>query len=399
MRARKHVALLIETSTSWGADLIRGIMTYAREQTNWMIHLEPRGKYEVVAPPGGWTGQGIIARVTTPELAEYIGALGLAAVNVSWYRYNSSSTRLAHCTTDVHRAGEMCAQYFRERGFRHFAYCGAVHRPHYDDELERAFRAALTRQGRACRVFASKRLWHKSSWQMEYDELQHWLAELPKPIGVLAFDSVRGRQITEVCRGEGIAVPEQIAVLAGEHDQLCSELSIPPLSTLDIAPKRVGYRAAELLNQMFQRGELLQREPERVLPGGITTRQSTDTLAIEDADVARAIRFIHEHAASSIQVKDVLREVPISRRALEQKFKTLLGRTPAVEIRRRRIELVSRLLDETTLPLSAIALKTGFRHAEVLIRVFQRETGLTPAVYRNQKRHKVTDRKLRVDQV
>jgi LacI family transcriptional regulator len=396
MPAQKHVALLLDTSTSWGTDLICGIMTYARKHTRWVVHFEPRGKYEVMTPPRHWRGQGIISRVTTRDLAEYIGALGLAAVNVSWYRHDTTSTRIAHCTTDVQQAGRICAAHFLDRGFRHFAYCGAVHRPHYDDELMRSYCAALQERGYSCAKFESKSLWHRSSWQIEYEDLTRWLLTLPKPSGLLAFDAVRGRQITEVCRGESIPVPESIAVLAGEHDRLCTETSVPPLSSLDISPRLVGYQAAKILDRLLQ-GLPYPEKPVWIPPGRVATRQSTDTLAVDDPDVASAIRFIHQHASESIQVKDLLQGTRASRRVLEQKFKSLLGRTPAAEIRRRKIELVKGLLEDTDLPLASIAARTGFRYVEVLTRTFQRETGMAPSVYRGQVQGDAEERVVRVD--
>ncbi len=382
MPAASHVALLIDTSTSWGCDLIHGILAYTRRNTNWVVHFEPRGKYEVIAPPAGRKVQGLIARVTTARLAEFIGGLGLPTVNVSWYRHDSLADSIIHCTTDVRRAGQLCAAHFLERGFRHFAYCGAVHRPHYVDELEQSFRATVRRAGHDCDVFVSRVQWHQEGWQIEFSDLHDWLTSLPKPVGLLAFDAMRGHQITEVCRCVGLAVPGAVAVLAGEHDDLYCETSTPPLSSLDIAPRRVGYRAAELLHQIL-RGLPREQHPESIPPGDITTRLSTDTLAVDDPALATAIRFIHDHAGESIQVKDVLCTVPMSRRVLEQKFRLAIGRTPAAEIRRRKIELAKRLLEESQLPLSTIARRTGFQYAEVLTRMFQRETGMSPSAYRN----------------
>ncbi len=387
MQSGHHIALLIDTSTTWGSELIRGVLSYARRRTNWIVHFEPRGKYEVISPPGGRTVQGLIARVTTRRLAEFLNGLGLATVNVSWYRHDDLSTTIAHCTTDVRRAGQMCAAHLLERGFRHYAYCGGLHRPYYVDELKLSFFAALRRAGHDCHLFEPHDRRQMEAWQIEYTELSEWVTRLPKPIGVLAFDAVRGRQLTEVCRRGNIAVPEQVAVLAGEHDDLWCESSVPPLSSIDIAPRRVGYRAAELLDQILHTNHF-PPTAEQIPPGRITTRQSTDTTAIDDPIIATAVRFIHEHVRESIQVKDVLRGIPLSRRVLEQKFRTAVGRTPAAEIRRKKVELAMELLEKTSLPLTTIAQHTGVQHAEVLTRMFQRETGMSPSLYRNHLRAK-----------
>ena len=156
MDKRKHIALLVDTSTTWGSDVIRGVLRYARQQPQWVVHIEPRGKYEVVVPPSNWRGHGLIARITNSQLAEYLSGLGMVAVNVSWYPFHDPEARIAHCTTDVQLAGQMCAEHFLERGLRNVAYCGASHRPNYVDELEQSFGAAMKRAGLECAVFESR---------------------------------------------------------------------------------------------------------------------------------------------------------------------------------------------------------------------------------------------------
>ena len=119
-----------------------------------------------------------------------------------------------------------------------------------------------------------------------------------------------------------------------------------------------------------------------ISPLGVAARQSTEVLAIDDRGVARALQFIRDHACEGIQVADVLRAVPLSRRVLEQRFQRLLGRTPHGEILRVRLERIKRLLAETDLPLRLIAERTGFDHVEYLSVAFRRETGQTPSLYR-----------------
>jgi LacI family transcriptional regulator len=81
-------------------------------------------------------------------------------------------------------------------------------------------------------------------------------------------------------------------------------------------------------------------------------------------------------------VKDLLAEVPLSRRVLEDRFRKLLGRTPHDEIARVRFERVRQLLRETRLPLAEIARRSGFRNAEYLATAFRRQLGISPNAYR-----------------
>jgi LacI family transcriptional regulator len=119
-----------------------------------------------------------------------------------------------------------------------------------------------------------------------------------------------------------------------------------------------------------------------IAPLGVAARQSTDVLAMEDRNIARAVQFIREHACAGINVSDVLRAVPLSRRVLEQRFQRVLGHTPREEILHVRLNRVKQLLVETDLPLYLIAERTGFEHVEYLSVVFKRETGRTPSAFR-----------------
>jgi LacI family transcriptional regulator len=109
-------------------------------------------------------------------------------------------------------------------------------------------------------------------------------------------------------------------------------------------------------------------------------------LATDDIDISTAMRFIRAHAVEGINVEDVLRVVPLSRRVLEARFQKILGRTPHEEITRTRLERVKELLTETDLSLTAIAHRTGYKHVEYLSVVFKRETGQSPGEYRAQHR-------------
>jgi LacI family transcriptional regulator len=114
----------------------------------------------------------------------------------------------------------------------------------------------------------------------------------------------------------------------------------------------------------------------------VMTRRSTDILAIEDRQLARAVRFIREHACEGITVEDVLTNVPLSRSVFERRFAKMFGRTPKAEILRTRLDRVRNLLAETELPLKQIALKAGFTHPEYMNVIFKERTGQTPGQYR-----------------
>jgi LacI family transcriptional regulator len=382
MTKRFQVALLIDTATTWGAGLIQGIADFAHRRGDWHLFLGPRGKYDRLLLPDHWDGNGVIARVTHEPLARQIVASNLPAVNVSWYRYGGNA--IPQCTCDEVSIGEMAADYFIERGFRQFAYCASSLRPDYVDRFGGAYAAALHRRTYPCHRFAPRidpdGFLLSSS---EFDRMVDWLRGLPKPIGLLAFDSVQARQVTDVCHLAGINVPREIAVLGGEHDLLSCTISQPELSSIDHAPHRVGWTAAELLSRLMA-GEAAPAEPVLLPASRVITRQSTDTVAIDDDLLAAAVRFIKARSREPINVSDILRAVPISRRALEKGFRRCLGRSPAEKIRRVRLDQAVQLLCDTSWPMPRIAAASGFDRPELMARAFRRELRTTPSEFRRQ---------------
>jgi len=383
MSKSRQVALLIDTSTSWGIRLIKGINQYAHEAGDWLIHVEPRGRYEELHVPAGWTGDGILARINRQALADEIVDSGLPAVNVSWYPF--AGPRIARCTVDERQTGRMAAEYFLTNGFQQFAYCGPLDRPGYVDQLSEAYRQAIEAAGFRCDQYQPPAGSDQRTipWNTRLAHLVKWLTGLPKPIALLAWSAARGRQVTEACHYAGLRVPDDVAVLGGEYDDLMSNISHPPLSTIDQPAEQVGYAAAELLARMMA-GRKPPAQPVLFPPSRIDVRHSTDTLAIDDPLVRDALTLIRHQAPQGIYVSDVVRKLSIARRTLEQRFVRLIGRTPAAEIRRVRIEEAKRLLIHSDRSIADVARATGFGQQDLFSRTFRRSVGMAPSEYRRQ---------------
>ncbi|RIK80717.1 MAG: hypothetical protein DCC67_08985 [Planctomycetota bacterium] len=376
----RRVALLIDTSTSWGTRLIKGINLFAQQARNWLIHVEPRGRYEHLHIPHGWQGDGVIARINSPALAEEIAAAGLPAVDVSWYRYEGP--RIARCTVDDQLTGRMAAEYFLSNGFRQFAYCGPIDRPGYHDGLAEAFSRSLGAAGYACRRYVQPPAdAGPPPWDAHLSSLVEWLQSLPRATALLAWGATRGRQVTEACHYAGVPVPDHVAVLGGEYDDLMSNISTPPLSTVDQPAEQVGYAAAQLLERMMA-GRKPPAEPVLFPPSRVVVRHSTDTLAVDDPLVREALELIRRKAASGMYVADVARALLVARRTLEQRFIRTIGRTPAAEIRRVRIEEAKRLLIESSCSVAQVARAAGFAQQDLFSRTFRRCVGASPSEFR-----------------
>jgi LacI family transcriptional regulator len=385
---RRQVALLIETSNAYARGLLQGVVRYIREHEPWSFYLMEQGRGD--DPPmwlERWQGDGIIARIETPRIAQAVVRAGVPAVDVSAARLVPA---LPWVETDDEAIARLAAEHLLERGFRHFAFCGDA-RFKWSEQREGFFCAALHTQaraaGRAADLGRTSVACYRAAAAATRDaaaqatDLRQWVAALPKPVGIMAAYDIRGQQVLDACRGAGLAVPSEVAVIGVDNDELLCDLAAPPLTSVIPNAHRTGYEAAALLERMM-RGKPVEPEGHLIAPLGIAARQSTDVLAVDDRNVAQAVQFIREHACEGINVSDVLRAVPLSRRVLEHRFQRLLGRTPREEILHVRLARVKQLLAETDLPLYLIAERTGFEHVEYLSVVFKRETQSTPSEFR-----------------
>ncbi|TWT61590.1 AraC family transcriptional regulator [Rubinisphaera italica] len=381
MNSRRSVALLIESSNAYARGLLAGVVTYVRQHANWSIFLpeQERG----ATPPkwlSSWNGDGLLVRIETDEIARVVRKSKLPLVDLSAARYLSD---VPWVETDDSAIAILAAEHLMERGFQHLAYCGD---PGFQWSILRhqEFEKQILQPGRSFHLHESiPRYDEKYSWKREKRRLANWIEKLPKPVAIFACYDIKAQQLLDVCRELGISVPEQVAVLGVDNDELLCELCSPPLSSVIPNAHQAGFQAAAMLDRMMN-GEEVSTEAIFIEPLGIQTRQSTDLLAIDDADIAKAFRYIREHATANIRVSDLLRHIPLSRRMLEHRFLKYLGRTPHQEIQRQRILKVKDFLCSTNLTLAEIARNTGFEHAEYLSVVFKRETGQTPREYRNQ---------------
>jgi LacI family transcriptional regulator len=327
-----------------------------------------------------WKGDGIIAGIENRRVAQAVAAAGLPAVNLD----TSRLIPIPLVDTSQQAVAKLAFGHLVERGITQFGFCG---HPRYNwSKARQAHFAELAQQaGFFCDCFSPEPSFDLGK---EFKAIAQWLTKLPKPIGIMAAYDTRAHQILDICRNESIIVPDEIAVVGVDNEELLCRLASPPLTSIALNSKRMGYLAATLLDRMMA-GEVVPPDVHLVDPVGIICRQSTDILAIKDPLVARAVRFIREHACEGINVHDVLREVPMSRRVLESRFKKLIERSPQEEIVKTRIRRVKELLKETELPLYIIAEKAGFEHIEYLSVAFKREEGVWPSGFRAKSRAEI----------
>ena len=378
---RRHVLLIIETSYSFGRAVLAGINDYVVSHEPWSITLDLRGL--MMPTPEwlvDWDGDGVISRSSDPRLAESAHAKNRPTIDLTDFR---SDLPLPRIWANHDAIGKMAGEHFLERGFTQFAFCG------FSDHIwSRGRRAGFLRT--VGDVDPSPRIlettWDTSAlrpWEQEREVLAEFLTSLPKPIGLLACNDVRAQQILDVCRELLIAVPEEVAVLGVDDDEILCRFCDPPLSSVVPNSYTIGYEAARALDQLM-RGESLDWTQRSIDPLRIVTRQSTDIMAIEDPLIASAVRQIRQRACQGLTIAEILQEIPLSRSVLERRFRKFLGHSPQAEIRQVKIKRVKQLLTESDLTLERIANLTGFEHPEYLNVLFRREVGETPGRYRNQ---------------
>lgn len=387
---RPRVALLIESSRAYGRGTLMGVARYVRQHGPWSIFFQERGLGDS-APPWleNWEGDGILARVENFQMAAAIRRRRVPAVDL---RYLLPNLNLPSVRTDDAAATALAWEHLRERGFQHFAYCG-FNGADYSDIRRDQFAQKVSQAGLLCHLYVDPQkpghhastLKHEEVGLTDGDRLAQWIKQLPKPLGLMACNDIRGQQVLNACRSSGVAVPDDVAVIGVDNDEVLCELSDPPLSSVLANTEKIGYEAAALLSRLMN-GSSPPKQPVVVGPLGIVTRRSTDVLAVDDRHVATAVRFIRERACEGMDVSDVLRAVPLSRSMLERRFAQVLNRSPKEEIMRVRLNRAKQLLTETDFPLPLVAEKIGLEHAEYLNVIFKKKIGMTPARYRARSR-------------
>ncbi len=380
-RAGLRVAVLVDTSTMWGRGVIGGVQRYSREVGGWQLFVEPRGveQRQRWLPPG-WQGDGVIARVGFPDLGDQLRALKLPVVNVSGIEL--PGVTFPRVIADQDAAAKMAAQHLLERGFRNFAYF-ILEGVSYVEAHHRAFAKALAEVGCSCSVFeTTPNLGAEPEWNLDIERLGNWLAGLPKPLAAFVWSTSSARELLYACAAAGLSVPLEVAVLSGSDDDLFCEIAPVPISAVRLPAAEIGYLAARELEAMIRTPGVEPPADVRIPPLGISVRQSSDTLAVQDPVVVKALQFIRAEAARSLTVDEVARRSGTCRRTLELKFRGTLGFSPASEIRRVRLDRAIELLRLSNLPVGEVAARAGFRSGEYMSTVFQKHLGTSPSDYR-----------------
>jgi len=379
---RKRVALLVSAWNHYGRGIIEGAWNYAQNNF-WNLDMQPSGPDGGMQIPEGWRGDGIIATIHSRDLAETLRRFRVPVVNVSGARFAGSN--FPRVASDAKAVVQLAVEHLWSKGLRNVAFCGDPQKE-FLNFWAQAYEAAARTLGFAPLSFQrSPKLTANSGLEAQRRDRVRWLQSLPKPVGIIGWDTITCRSIANACELAALEIPDDVAILSLSTEDLLGQTIHPPISGVDIPVKRIGYDAAMMLDGLM-RGRRPDDREKLFAPLGITTRQSTDIFECEDPKIRQVMRFIRENATAGIDIGDVLRAVPMARRTLERRFNTLLGHSPAEEIRRTKIERVRQLLTSTDMTVPDIAEACGFAYAEHMIPLFARHHKSTPAAFRRNLR-------------
>ena len=248
-----RVAVLVDTSTSWGRRIVMGIHNYIRKSGRWQLFIEARGMEENWSVPPGWQGDGVIARIGHPGMAAELKTLRIPVINVSGIELAGADfTRVA---TDLNASAKLASDHFLNRGFKNFAFF-SLSGLSYVATLQEGFVRAVRAARCECAIHTEMpRHGAEMDWNADLAQLGEWLRSLPKPVGVLTWNQSSGREVIFACQVAGLLVPEEVAVLSASDDDLLCEVLHIPMSGIMVAAEQIGHEAARWLHRLMRGGK------------------------------------------------------------------------------------------------------------------------------------------------
>ncbi|SIN80625.1 AraC family transcriptional regulator [Algoriphagus halophilus] len=379
-----RVILLLDFGEEYSKSLLKGISTYSSENGQWTFCRMPLYYREMIGAKGilkwakEWKADGIIGQLYNEMEEEFLnGDLPVIAQD-----FKERFSNIPNITGSYRETGRLGAEYFLNKGYYNFAFYG-FNNIVWSRERAEGFESTIKQAGFEVNYFEHKKARSTDIWYYKSKSLNKWLNNLPKPVALMACDDNQGVHIIEACNHNKIRVPQEVAVLGVDNDVMLCELSDPRLSSIELDIERGGYDAAQVLDEMIQSGSKENRDII-VPPMNIITRSSTDMFASADGYVADALTYIHKNIDQNLLVDHVVKEVPLSRRALEKRFLQITGHPVYKYITKTRMEKLAQKLLSSDQSIFEIAVDLGFQDSKNLARQFKQLTGYSPGEYRKK---------------
>lgn len=386
-----RLLMITDFTEQFSYKLLRGIMAWSRRQEQpWVVcKMPPSYKREIGIPrvvewAKNWRADVVVGQFDPDDDVTLFRKNGIVAIAQD---YITQFEEIPNLTGDYYLTGAMAARRLCGHGFKHFGFFGYENVCWSDGRLK-GFQETLQKEYHIddLHIFTDRQL--SSLWSYDTSALQQWLHSLPKPIGIFACDDNQAEILLETCQAAGINVPLEVAIIGVDNDEVTCNLTSPAITSINVDIEKAGFEVAQMATRMVQdrsyRGEDIVIRPVAVVARGSTGIQATD-----DPVVASAMRFIYQNRMRKILVADVLREVPVSRRLLEQRFKAVTGASLYTVISNLRIDYFAQQLITSSDTVSEIAARMDEADTKSLSRRFRALKGCTPTEYRKKKLRKL----------
>ena len=311
-------------------------------------HHEPK---ELVHLLRLWKPEGIIAE--QPHLlAAPLRRLNLPTI---WAPVDYEKKGATSIDVDDQAVGSLAAEYFLRHGFHHFAFYGQD--AQYAQQRLQGYTQALYAQGYSSTSFllpADTSTTYSEYWTPNGDEVIRWLKRLPKPVAVFAAHDPDGRALIECAQAADLRIPQDVAILGVNNDELVCDMCTPGLSSIRIPWSGISQKVIIRLAEWIEQGAHTASS-EVIPPTGVAEKASTDPVHITDPTIRRCMQLLQNDSLPPTTVSALTEKLHISRRTLERSFRTFLNTSPAQWIEQQKLYHARHLLLSTPLSVKEIA--------------------------------------------
>ena len=383
----KKVAVVIDMAAGASArDVLSGIFKFVNTGHPWTLRIIRVPEDSLLTASHGLLDEGLDGLIVTCASDANTNAVIAAChlptvfVDVRHPLFEQRTDAAAFIRNDNEGIGTIGARYLCGLGnFNSYGFVPSIERHTWSNLREQAFCAELAVRKSRARVF------NKGSQHSAEDEcrLRDWLEMLPKPCALMCAHDFRATQVLEVCSQMKLEVPEQVAIIGVDNDELLCNSHSPPLSSIRPNHLGEGFLAGRELSRLFHLGTRAKRRETTCRALGIVERESTKATTPATALLRRALAFIDANLCTNLKTDDVAESLSVSRRLLERRFRNLRNESIHDYIVMRRLSLVKRLLKTTRRSCAKIASECGFSSANFLSHLFIRKVGCSMRDYRN----------------
>ncbi len=367
--------------------MLEGILEYVRSECMpaWQVQLELRDISRSISSEtvsGGFSG--IIAAVLNASDRRKYFRTGLPTVlfEPTLDRMDASKRPANNVTffNDHAAEGRTAAEYFLERGYKSFAFVGTPLPTAWSEARGRGFSSRLSKEGLQPAVYPAPSRAAATDFTVETPILARWLKRLPRTTALLAAHDQRAQQIETAARKASVRIPDDIALLGVDDDTLLCETASPPISSIPVYAPETGWRFGEAMDKLLKGGKTAR--VVRTCHTRVVTRLSTESFALDDPVVSKALAWAQSHLGERLSVETLSAAANCSVRTLQMKFARTLNRTIRDELAYLRRREAVKLLKETSMPVGEIARICGFCGPSHLGTRLKNATGMNPLAIR-----------------